>query len=721
MRGKGYIGRILAGMMAAVLMLTSVPFTVYATEAVSSAETASEQEENMREEEAAQEDEEKDKSEGESKENGDDSESGEEQIGEWNGESDQEEDEKDGEKSDNGEKEDDHDTDDTEEEPGDQDISEEMVSENSAEKTEDVLRTDLQSSLSVKGRNSVGNMLAEALSDKAEEQLESNGYNVFSVEMKGQTATVSFETLQDAVLTVAIYDETGRKLLASGSQEVSVEDRIAEVEIVETVPQFFYVRGFLTDKETLQPLCPLYDSPMYTKDMQEFLTKTTDDFEEERVLNLDDDKTNNFAVYSEKAVIIPYKTDVNILMSADDENYIYVIGNADESVVSLQAGDIFVYEYTEGVTLIVKVASIKIDDATVTIQGEELSMEEVFDYVKINSKEGLGSAEIDASNLEDGVFYEGIVPYSSEGIETYKWGEIDKEWDKEAATSFKFKDKVLGDSMKFSGSLELKLKSSLKVYLSRDYAYLELKFEYSLKLEGNLSAEKKGENAFQIPLGSIRIDFIPLVYVKLTPNFVIEAEEKAGWSGTLKGVIGLAASSDEGVRSLTSMPKFESKWKAEVSVFLGISFKPEIGIISEKIAAASVEAVAGVEVKAKYSSKTPSTSKIHECIACIDGDINGKRECKFKIKLGNKDKWSWEVKVGDSIHISDFYYSQDFDEFDLGKCPHYLYKIEMTVTDQDGTAIQGAQITTQDGFYVNKNEAGQTISSAGEAVWTEAA
>ena len=57
MRRKGYIGRTLAGMMAAVLMLTSVPFTVYAAETGTSAETVSEQEKKLSEEETAQEDE----------------------------------------------------------------------------------------------------------------------------------------------------------------------------------------------------------------------------------------------------------------------------------------------------------------------------------------------------------------------------------------------------------------------------------------------------------------------------------------------------------------------------------------------------------------------------------------------------------------------------------------------------------------------------------------
>lgn len=718
MRGKRYIGRTLAGMMAAVLMLTSVPFTVYAAETGTSAETVSEQDENLSEEETAQEDEVKDKSEEESEENGENSESDEEQTDEGNGEEDQEAEEKDDENSDNGEAEVNPDADDMKEEPGDQDITEETVSENSVEEKEEVLRTDLQSSLSVKGRNSVGNMLAEALSDKAEEQLESNGYNVFSVEMEGQIAEVSFETQEDAVLTVAIYDESGKRLITSASCEVSTGDQMTELEFTEAVPEYFYVRSFLTDTKTLQPLCSLYDSPMYTEEMQKFLEMTTDDFDEDRVLNLDDDKTNNFAVYNEDAIVIPDKDGVNILVSADEENYIYVIENADESITSLEPGDLFVYEYADDDLLIVKIATIEVDGTTATIMGEKLSMEEVFDYVKIDTEADLQEAEIDASGLEEGVVYEGLVSYSDGDVETYA---VDVGGKGSVATSIKFVDKKLGDGVKLSGGLDFNLEVSTKVYLSFKYQYLELKFDYSVKLQGSLSAERTGEDAFKIPLPYIGFNPVPCVGVILNPCFVLEAKGKVSWNGTLKGTIGVSVSSDEGVKNLTSSPQYKSEIKAEISVFLGISLEPEVEIISEKIAEASLEAAVGAEVKGTMVYKEPSFSKVHGCVHCIDGDINGKIKVNFKAKLFNKDKLTFKSGIEKTFHLNDFYYSLDFDEFGWGKCPHYLYKIAVTVTDKNGRGVKEAKITTSMGFHVQKDGGkGQTITDVAEAVQADA-
>lgn len=61
-------------------------------------------------------------------------------------------------------------------------------------------------------------------------------------------------------------------------------------------------------------------------------------------MNLDEDKTNNFAVYSEDTKIISQAEGTNEVVSADDENNIYVIENADSSITSLQPGETFAYE-----------------------------------------------------------------------------------------------------------------------------------------------------------------------------------------------------------------------------------------------------------------------------------------------------------------------------------------------------------------------------------------
>ncbi len=766
MRGKRKIGRILAGILAFVMMVTSAPTTVYATEPGSVAETPDGREEDEEETEAEPSEEEDveeteteppeedgDESFGEPEDEEDSEDKEEIESGEENPpeeEKQPEEQEKpdfgseggdSGKEPDNGEEDTEkvpdpetgEEAESPEENPDEESVSQNTLEDDSSleqeeEQKENVLETDLQSAFFVKGRDSVGRMLSEALADKREEQLQSNGYNVFSVEMSGQTAKVSFETLEDAVLTVAIYDEEGKRLLASGNCDVFAGQRNAEVEIAEAVPQYFHVRGFLTDRETLQPLCPMYDSPMYTREMQEFLSKTTDDFEEDRVLNLDDDKTNNFAVYSEETILIADKEDVNVLVSGDEEKNIYVFENADESMTSLKPGDIFAYEYEDGYLLIVKVAEIEAEGTRVTIKGEELSMDEVFDYVRIDAKADTQDAAVDVSNLEEGVVYKGIVPYVEEHMESYAidTGEIKKNF----ATSYDFVNKDLGGGLRLYGGIELSLDVTFKAYLSLDYQYLEVKFDYSVKLEGKLEGKNTGKDAFRITLGTIGFSPIPCVNLEMETGFVIEADGEVSWNGTLMGAIGFAVSNEKGARNLTSAPTFQSEFKAEVSLFLGIFLKLEAnaGIsinfwgneIGFEVAAVSLEASAGVESAAALAKNEASTTRVHVCTTCLDGDITGKISGGFRAILFKDDDSAKNENLNFEAPVGDFYYSVDRNEFAWGKCPHYLYKLDVTVTDQEGNAIQGVQITSPGGFYVNKDEAGQTISSVDQAVWTDA-
>lgn len=718
MRGRKLTGRLLAGLLAVVMLFTSVPSSVYAEEAASEI-SEMEERENVLEEPEEEEPEEREtipeeRTEEESderKETGssmeDDKEQTEpsdsEEISGIDGNTDEE-------LPDDAEYTENMDTDSSTDENSAEEVEDEedtLLSGDMSELEEET-HTDLQSVFSVKGTNSFGYLLEDALADKAEEQLENNGYNVFSVEMKGSTAFVSFETLEDAVLTIGIYDEEKDRLVASGSQEVFAEERTAYIEIAEKIPQYYYVRGFLTDKKTQQPLCTLYESSMYTQEMQEFLALTVDDFDKDRVLNLDDDKTNNFAVYNDEVVTLDNGAGVNRFVEADEEEEVYVIENADETVASLKYGDIFVYEYEEGSILIVKVAEITVDGSTVRITGENLELDEVFDYVKIDTEAGIKEAEIDASGLEEGISYEGIVDYQEGDISTYAF---DGEGKVNAACSFKLRDV---SNAKLSGSVDLKLEASVKVYISVKYQYLELKLDYSSKISCSLSGGLTGNNALKLALASVGFSPVPGVYIELTPSLVLDVEGKLELSGTLSGTVGFAVSSDEGAKNLTSTPKFKSEIKVAVTVFVGFSLEPKVKIVSDKIASVSVEASVGAEIEAVLAYKESSSSKVHGCVSCIDGDISGKVKVSFKAQLLQLDKLTFKVGTEFGIKIKDFYYSIDFNEFDFTECPHYVYQIEVNVSDEKGSKIKDVVIKAP--FYVHKDGNNQTITSMKDAV-----
>lgn len=127
------------------------------------------------------------------------------------------------------------------------------------------------------------------------------------------------------------------------------------------MPQYYYIKAFMVDEE-YNPCGNSYESSLYTKDMQEFLNKTTDDFSyTNKVLNLDDNEETNFAVYANEIKVIRSYWEENRLVSSDEGNNVYIFENIDSDIKELRTGDAISYESEDG-----NVVLIKIDTITIT-------------------------------------------------------------------------------------------------------------------------------------------------------------------------------------------------------------------------------------------------------------------------------------------------------------------------------------------------------------------
>ena len=561
----------------------------------------------------------------------------------------------------------------------------------SVQAEEDNAQTEnIAADVEVTAEDSFGAMTANLLDGEIDKQEENDGCNIFSIEMDGAEASVELETNQYASLIVAVYDESGVEMLASGNVDVVPGDEEAVVEVeTDQMPEYFYLKGFLVDYETFEPYCTAYESPMYTCEMQEFLSKTTSDFAGQEILNFDGDTKNNFAVYNDKTIVVDQKSGENEVVKSDEENQIYVIENADETVTSLTSGDIFSYEYVDGTVLIIKVASVEVDGTTVRITGEETSLEEVFDYVKIDTEQFADDAEIDSSTCDEGVTYEGI-----ERSRTARAVDIDVE--RSSSVSLKL-EKELGETSKLTGSLKLKMGASLKLYVSWSYQYVELKMDYSAEVSTLFSG--------QCDLASMKLinfNFMPIpgVIINITPSFIAEASGEIDLTGTLKGCVGFAVSSDNGMKNITRNPTFDAELQSEVVVYIGLSLKPNVKIISDTIAKAEVGAEAGVEIKAEQSTeKEESGPTIHECDICFDGDVTAKCNLSFNVNLLQIFKYNLSKNL--SAKVADFYWSVDYGEFAFTTCPHILYRVTVIVKDSEGNAVNEAQIN--DEYVTNEN------------------
>ena len=151
------------------------------------------------------------------------------------------------------------------------------------------------------------------------------------------------------------------------------------------LPEYFTVRAQLVNRIGL-PVGQPFVLNRFTREMQEILEKDVSDFEPEQVVNFDDDETTNFLVLSDDTVRAETTAVSNTLVSADYDQNIYVFGNIDERIRTLEQGQYFYIQPTDTDIISTNVQEIVIDGDTATITGSD-EIGDMFDFIKIEIEE----------------------------------------------------------------------------------------------------------------------------------------------------------------------------------------------------------------------------------------------------------------------------------------------------------------------------------------------
>ncbi|MCR5089263.1 MAG: hypothetical protein K6C08_07125, partial [Oscillospiraceae bacterium] len=153
---------------------------------------------------------------------------------------------------------------------------------------------------------------------------------VTDLRIEGTTASVELSTDRASELVVAIYpdSDTDVQMLASGTTRIEAGKQSASVSIdIASMPEYYIAAAYLLDPETHEPLSQSYISRYYTEEFQTFLKTTTADYDQNLVLNLDEDTGNNFLVFDESVLRFTQTPGVNEL--SDNGNGTYTIRHAD--------------------------------------------------------------------------------------------------------------------------------------------------------------------------------------------------------------------------------------------------------------------------------------------------------------------------------------------------------------------------------------------------------
>ena len=574
--------------------------------------------------------------------------------------------------------------------------------------------TVTENEIQTEGTNSFGKLLNKELEEKLDEQKENAGYNVFSLEVTGTTVNVELEALEACTLVVGIYDEAGTTMLGSGTADVPEKAESATVTVdIASMPTYFDVKAYLIDSETQAPLCQVFDCPTYTQEMQEFLKKSVNDFDADRVLNLDDSEDNNFAVFQEDVKYIEEQENANQVTTEDGANNTYVIENASEEIQALQPGDTTALEYEAGQVLIIKVASITLDGTTATIVGEDTSLEEVFEYMKIDTESYTGDATVDTSNLEEGITYGGMS--TSEEVQAQTVAAEDEmtadqagSADKEGITLKYDIDCSLSsehNEVKVSGSVEINVKVNLNLCITPTKQYFEFCIDYKLQTGIGVTGKIK----FVFPLGKMEFSPVAGVYIRITPKVEEEFSGSLTLTATLTGRVGASITVGAAAVNLSKSPTLNTSLRIEGRAYIGVVFEPEIVLVCDQLLRAGVAFRVGAALTLKSDLLESSSGVIHGCKECLSGDISVIISATFELCFLNMDSLTVKKTFETRIKLADCHFSLDYDEFQLCPCPRKGYLAKLKVIDKNKKAVPNATITGK--FLTKENGVVKPISS----------
>lgn len=513
------------------------------------------------------------------------------------------------------------------------------------------------------GTNSVGTMIADELKNVEQDAGDPNVLQDLTIE--NSTATVRFTTTEEAELVVAIYEEASGRQVTSAKATVHKDDTTAALPLdASALPQYFRAEAFLLSAKDYTPLCESLSTPMYTQAFQELLQKSADDFDSDRVLNLDEDKNTNFAVYGDDVKRSESDGTVNTVQSADDEALRYVIDNPDSTVTSLQPGDFWSCEGAEEI-LIVKVKSVTVQGNQAIITGQDTSMEEVFDYAKIEGDATAEDAVVDASQMADGVTYNGVVDMEQGTRAISGEGSLKRGW------SFSLNKEIEGDeaSAKLSLSLALSASTNLTYYIAKSDSYISFTQDYKMSVKGELENKL---TLYEIPLTLVPI-VIPIcgvINIEVEPNLVAEFSATVSIDTSLTWTTGLTYEQGKGFRNASSKPTTSAELSIEGTLFIGASVNVKFCIISSYICSIGVGFQAGAEINAKLTGRERENGKIHACDGCLDGSIHVVLRITASAELFKVIKISSTI-VEFKLLLHDFYNSLTYHESGWGDCPHW--------------------------------------------------
>ena len=457
---------------------------------------------------------------------------------------------------------------------------------------------------------------------------------------------------------------------------------------------------------------------------EELFTKTVRDFEGYPVETFDDSGETNFIVYQKELKQLSREESTNILVQADFDNQVFVFENPDESLVNCQVGDTFLMpnSSSEFSSFAFSVESFEINDNTITINGSQPAMEDIFAYAEVNTDISLEQYASSADDSDDENSDSAGLPdvYISND---YPLGIF---LDKTINADFGVVDVTTTQWISFD-NFHLEMYFFPEEHYIYTNCWVDSNYGFSIDVgaegdSGTTVHDPLSVNLcpkpIPVPVGAaLGVQFDPIAEIdfsgKLSGDLTWSAAGRAGY----KFSCGLLTENEIPHLTWQKLKEPETNInlkKLEGKCSFALDFKLFIGIknVGEIYASpvVGVEFIGKPDKTAGKKEEAMNIDSVHDCDLCIDGDA----EAFFEMRLGahfclkksvNGAKGVYPRVVGTLLRFvwnkGDFYISRIDDEFDWGfeECPHIRYRCVVEVADKDRFKLADVDVvaTYEDG------------------------